>query len=242
MGKNNQPAAGTEGSVRTTEQAQIPAGKHTARLEAVRTARLAATGILLVVATFFAARVGTQTAARVAARTAHAQSLQQRGASPGAGLAFDSRLFTAPSAKGSHCSLAIPNGQLLQQNGGKLWTERANTLKIENRSGYGLILKFRDMMLGHMRASVFVAKNSSAIYDHIPDGRYVIDYALGNQLDESCTTFSHLVYAGQFGLIQFAAQDTGRKLRYDRQEITIPPFDDQDADINAIGKDVFEFD
>lgn len=213
------------------------------RQEVIRTARLAAAATLLVAVAFAVARIGHPPPARIAARKIRpAISLHHGEARLEPGGADSPRISALSSAKGTHCSLTIPNGQLLQQNGGALWTRRANALTIDNRSGFAVVVKLRDMMLGHMRASVFVAKNSTAIYDRVPDGRYVIDYALGNALDETCSTFSHLVYAGQLGLLRFAAQDAGRETVYDRQEITIPPLADQDADTNAIGKDAFDFD
>jgi hypothetical protein len=212
------------------------------RPEAISTARLAAAAMILVVAAFVLARVGHHSATSIAERALHpVMSVHRHETRTALRVASAGAASTMPSAKGTQCALTIPNGQVLQQNGGLLWTERANTLKIENRSGYGVILKLRDMMLGRMRVSLFVAKNSSAIYDRIPGGRYIVDYALGNALDESCSAFSHFIYAGQLGLLRFAAQEAHGGDGYDRQDVTIPPLDDRDADINAIGKNAFDF-
>jgi hypothetical protein len=213
------------------------------RQEAIRAARLAAAAIILVVTAFLLARIGHHPATSIAGQAMHPAMLVHRHETRTARrITSAGAAFTLPSAKGTLCALTIPNGQVLQQNGGLLWTERANSLKIENRSGYGVILKLRDMMLGRMRVSLFVAKNSSATYDRIPEGRYIVDYALGNALDESCSAFPHLVYAGQLGLLRFAARDAGDGKGYDLQEVTIPPPDDRDAGLKAIGKNAFDFD
>ena len=212
------------------------------RIEATRTASLAATAIVLVVATFIVARAGHKssifrpdlgeqdTGSAHPARTTHHQRATIEARAP------------APSPKGVYCSLPIPNGQVLEQNWGIFWTRHANTLSIENHSGYNAILKLRDIMLGHTRASLFIASNSRAIYDRIPAGKYLIDYAVGDRLDEACMTFVHPVHTGQLGLVGFTGQEPARGTVYGRQEIAIPAPADQDAGLDSIGNDVFDFD
>jgi hypothetical protein len=144
--------------------------------------------------------------------------------------------------KATHCPLPIPNGQVLQQSWGILRAERANTLKIENHSGRNAIVKVRDPILGSARLALFVAKDTDATYNALPDGGYIIDYALGGDLDATCMTFAHLLHAGQIGYFKFTGPDNAGGPRYRVEDITIQATAATDADLNTIDADTFNFD
>lgn len=103
------------------------------------------------------------------------------------------------AAKGTSCPIPIANGSVLNTHWGILRVDRGNVLRIANRSGRNAIVKIRDMMLGDTRAAIFVAKGQTARYDRVPDGGYLLDDALGDTLDSTCMTFTHIVHAAQIG-------------------------------------------
>jgi hypothetical protein len=144
--------------------------------------------------------------------------------------------------KGSRCALPIPNGRVLQQSWGILRVEHANTLKIANHSAQNAIIKVKDPMLGRTRLALFVARGKDVTYDALPEGKYIVDYALGQYLEATCMTFAHLSHAEQIGYFGFMGADSAGGSRYRVQELTIPAAPDLDADMNAIDEDTFNFD
>jgi hypothetical protein len=105
-----------------------------------------------------------------------------------------SQQSTAPAAP--TCATLPSNGQVLTDN--TSWSEKANSLEIQNGSGGNAIIKIRDAGTGRMLISFFVEDNATARYELIPDGSYRIQYAFGNELDQSCTKFAQYRGAGEF--------------------------------------------
>jgi hypothetical protein len=202
----------------------------------------AAAAALLILAAFFASCFALLSSPQPAPHkmSSSAQHETQSRSAPHAASVLSIR--TARPIKGSPCPLAIPNGQVLQQTWGILRVERGNIARIQNHAGHSAILKLRDIMLGETRVALFVAKGAIATYDRVPEGKYLAEYAIGDELDSTCSTFAHLVHSGLIGVIDFTAGGDASAGRHVQLDITIPAPTDRDAGIDSIRDDVFDFD
>jgi curved DNA-binding protein CbpA len=94
------------------------------------------------------------------------------------------------------CARPPVNGDVLS---GNLPTNgNGHTLEIRNGSGGNAIVRARNAMTGHVVVSFFVANNSTATFENLPDASYRIQYAFGTELRADCKTFVGGFSAGQF--------------------------------------------
>jgi hypothetical protein len=148
-----------------------------------------------------------------------------------------------PSANHSACPYPLRSGQALQQDWGRRGIPHAHMLTVENHAGKNAIVKLRNAAFGRTAVSMFIATNSTAVYDRVPDGTYFIEYAFGDGLDLACMTFANLTRAGQFrhpysfntAYDTHGPHPTPLSLR-----ISVPANDD--ADTSAIDEDISKFD
>jgi hypothetical protein len=118
--------------------------------------------------------------------------------------AADTSTESTPSTSGSSvdatsnvptCAVPPSNGDVLESGGSRL---EANKLTVQNGSSGNAIIKIRDSNSGALVASFFVVSNSTASYPFIPDGSFTIQYAFGDALDATCSTFAIIKGAAQF--------------------------------------------
>jgi hypothetical protein len=141
------------------------------------------------------------------------------------------------------CPYQVRSGQALQQDWGRRGIPHAHILTVENHAGKNAIIKLRNAAFGRTAISMFIATNSTAVYDRVPDGTYYIEYAFGDGLDVACMTFAKLSRAGQFhhpysfntAYDAHGPHPTPLSLR-----ISVPV--DDDADASAIGGGISKFD
>jgi hypothetical protein len=141
------------------------------------------------------------------------------------------------------CGLKIGNGQPLEQNWGRFGVQHANLLRIDNRAAWPAIVKLRSSPFGHTQASVFVTAHSSATYNRIPDGRYEIEYALGDRLDAACISFIHIQIAAMLEAgVNFESETgSGRQESFTELTIAIPASPEEDATLQTIDIGAFNF-
>jgi hypothetical protein len=143
----------------------------------------------------------------------------------------------------SVCPYQVRSGQALQQDWGRRGIPHAHILMVENHAGKNAIIKLRNAAFGRTAVSMFIAINSTAVYDRVPDGAYYIEYAFGDGLDAACMTFTKLTHAGQFRhpyLFNTAYDEHGPHPTPLSLRISVPANDD--TDVSTIDGEFFKFD
>lgn len=88
------------------------------------------------------------------------------------------------------------NGQILE---GRIATaQKGHVIEIQNGSNGDAIVKVRNADTGRLAVSFFVAKGQSSSIKNLPDGDYLIQYALGGALKSDCRSFARAAAASQF--------------------------------------------
>jgi hypothetical protein len=150
--------------------------------------------------------------------------------------------ISVAATKGTTCPIPISNGSVLNAHWGILRVDRGNVLRVVNRSGRNAIVKIRDMMLGDTRAAIFVAKGQAAHYDRVPDGGYLLDYALGDTLDSTCMTFTHIVHAAQIGAFHVTSDIRDGRLSSGSIDVVVTGPAALDAGLDLLDSDTFNSD
>lgn len=111
--------------------------------------------------------------------------------SPGADSSTEDTASAEVAGPASAPCLDPPkNGQRI---GGSLKRLKGNhILEIDNGTNGDAIVKLRDAETRAVRYSFFVARGEKAKVSKIPDGAYVIQYALGERLNTDCRSFLHM--------------------------------------------------
>ncbi len=101
------------------------------------------------------------------------------------------------------CTFAPANGDVLVRNV-QIW-QPGHSIEIDNGSTGNAIVKLLDADTRRVAVSFFVAANQTASYDYLPDGRYLVQYAFGDQLNQTCRAFAHTTAASEFPSIDTMA-------------------------------------
>lgn len=97
------------------------------------------------------------------------------------------------------CAEPPQNGDELQRDGYK---EDGHRITIENGGSGNALVKVRNVA-GKLIATLYVGRAQQGSISNLPDGRYRISFAVGDQLDASCAAF-----AGDFRAQQFPGFET----------------------------------
>ena len=126
---------------------------------------------------------------------------------------------TSAQAAAPICATPPENGAVLE-GGSPNASGELNALTIENGSSGNAIVKVRDASTNAVVVSFFVDENNTASYSNIPDGSYIIQYAFGDQLNDTCTSFAHMKGAARDPDVEtFATQYEGTS--YSHQELSL---------------------
>lgn len=132
---------------------------------------------------------------------------------------------TSPQEPAPACAAPPSNGDLLADKG---LSDHGHAITIENGSNGDAILKVREAISGRLLASLFIARSQSATMEGIPDGRYRIQYGIGETLDVSCKAFSDTSSASQFPDIEDltteeTTDDAGTQISHQHLSYTLYP-------------------
>lgn len=98
-----------------------------------------------------------------------------------------------PQANAAGIARACPwhptNGQVLKSSIVSGGDNGGHVIEIRNGSGGNAIVKLRDVETRRTVLSFFVADSATASAGGIPDGTYLIQFAFGDDLDQTCTNF-----------------------------------------------------
>jgi len=100
------------------------------------------------------------------------------------------------TARTPTCPFPPRNGQVLINHG--VWGSEGHKIEIRNGASGNAIIKVRNAYTGALLISFFVAKGNSASIADVPDGNYLIQYALGEDLAIDCRSFVQSVSVQQF--------------------------------------------
>lgn len=67
--------------------------------------------------------------------------------------------------------------------------QRGARILIRNNSNYDMIVKLRDVKSNHVAVTLFIGFWQEAWAYPVPNGEYIIQYAAGEDFDESCSTY-----------------------------------------------------
>ncbi|RWC75336.1 MAG: J domain-containing protein [Mesorhizobium sp.] len=95
------------------------------------------------------------------------------------------------------CASRPKNGEALEGYDNSM-SSQGHVLEIRNGSGGPAIVKVRDSSSNRTVASFYISDNATAEYRSIPDGRYRIQYAVGDLLRSDCRSFFNTAAVGQF--------------------------------------------
>ncbi len=104
-----------------------------------------------------------------------------------------------PTPSVPFCGDPPKNGDELQRNGFK---EDGHRITVENGGSGNALVKVRNDA-GRRVATLYVERAQQGSISNLPDGRYRISFAIGDQLDASCAAF-----AGDFHAQQFPGSET----------------------------------
>jgi hypothetical protein len=98
-----------------------------------------------------------------------------------------------PSAFGERvadvCGSPPRNGTVLLQTI-TLSGDEGHRFEVQNGSDGNAIVKVKDAFSNRTAISFFVARGASAALEHLPDGRYRIQFGFGDDLDHTCANFA----------------------------------------------------
>jgi hypothetical protein len=203
--------------------------------------RATAGAVIVLVATVYAVGLAAIGFARLSGQLAAHSQAGQLLTTHHAGPAPSPAPGAVATTSRTGCPLPIPTGAVLQQRWGILRVERGNRLAVQNPFHRNAIVKLRDVMLGDTRLALFVAANSATAYDRVPDGAYILEYAFGDALDESCTTFTRIAHAGIVGIYRPAPARSPAGTNLAANAIAIPDPDGQNSVLDSISGDTFNF-
>jgi hypothetical protein len=102
----------------------------------------------------------------------------------------------ADQTKLRRCWKEPENGEVLYRINPRV--APGHEVAIMNDTGAAAIVKVRSAFSKRLIAAVFMYPHASAAVGGIPDGYYVVQYAFGTHLNESCVTFADSTAAWQF--------------------------------------------
>jgi len=133
---------------------------------------------------------------------------KESGAAPPIVLPLEPAERVVPPAL---CADPPSSGDELQRDGFK---QDGHRITIENGGSGNALVKVRDDT-GKRVATLYVARSRTGVISNLPDGRYRILFAVGDQLDASCAAF-----AGDFQAQQFPDIETFETVREGDQIMT----------------------
>lgn len=100
-------------------------------------------------------------------------------------------------------------------------------IAIWNNSDHGVLIKVRDVNSGHAVAGFFVESHRLAWGHPIPDGKYVVQYVVGEGFDENCKDFVKFFGISEFNVGELKANSSpdGPRFRIYEHSIDGPPRD-----------------
>jgi hypothetical protein len=93
------------------------------------------------------------------------------------------------------CASPPNNGRFLS---GYLKAGSGHTIEFRNEQENDLVAKVRNAKSGRVAGSFFVSAKSTALFEGLPDGRYVIQYATGGRLAPDCRSFLEVLAVLQY--------------------------------------------
>jgi hypothetical protein len=133
------------------------------------------------------------------------------GAAAFAFAAHAAPLGPEPQAR---CSYTPRNGEVLQNNTTR--PQYGHSVEIDNGTAGDAIIKVRDAASSSLRVSFFVGRNQKAVFEDLPDGAYIIQYAFGDALAQDCKSFITVFSADRFpGIETFKTTYIGNEVETD---------------------------